>query len=366
MDAKKIFVGSLILSSIFINFSPALADDEDVEIFGSEFEEVEDNPAPTNQRQDVEETQPPQTESQTETAEHEQNIPPEISEPEQPSSQNIPPEISEPEQPSSQNIPVTFDDDDEDLDDELNFDDLTKPRPETPSTETVQSPEPTAKVDPPTEVLPPINPEPENTNPPTQKSILPPPSYPTEKADSETEENNQKKLKTLKARFIKLTMDQNYIYYLDKETVTWRKMPYSTTEMMADVWIRMIERDDTEILRENEVDDIIFAAEQGKQFRPEDVEVLRHQKYHLEHYYLRPKTQQIQYLVELSDIEGNPQNTINERTYSYANWENLVPNSVEYRIYHSVIKIIGKGKSSSDAPSSLTDKLEEYFRISIR
>ena len=256
---------------------------------------------------------------------------------------------------------------------------MSKNRPQTPQVEVnppaVEVTPPTVEVNPPT-----INVEPEiptdiieitpstKNNSETKKSsktnILPSPKYATENANSKN--TKQKKLKMQKARFVKLTMDQNYIYYLDKDTVSWKKMPYSTSEMMADVWIRMIERDDDELLEDSEIDDVIFAAEEGKQFRPEDLEVLRHQKYHLEHYYLRPKTQQIQYLVELSDIEGNPQNTVNQRTYSYENWESLVPSSVEYRIYHSVIKVIGKGRASQDAPVTFADMVEEYARISIR
>lgn len=338
MNAKKFFVGSLIFSTMFINFQSAFADEE-VEIFGSEFEEVENTPAQTEQSQEV-----------SVPFEQENSTPPQ--------SEQV--EITPPATQENSASEAEFNDDEE-LGDTLVFDDLSKNRTQTPSTETQQPIIETVEPENPTdiiEIIPSIENKIETTRTSSQQKVT--------TATTNTKQTKQKNLKLQKLRFIKLTMDQNYIYYLDRETVSWKKMPYSTTEMMADVWIRMIERNDDELLSDSEIDDVILAAEEGKQFRPEDLEVLRHQKYHLEHYYIRPKTQQIQYLVELSDIEGNPQNTINERNYSYANWESLVPNSVEYRIYRGVVKVIGTGRASQDAPVTFADMLEEYARISIR
>ena len=301
MDAKKFFVGGLILSAMFINSSPAFADDEletEVEIFGSEFEdfkEFENVPPPEQQTQpEPQQTQPEpqQTQPEVDRSLEQENIPP--TEPS--NTQNF-----EDDWQGDSQLPVT------------------------------------------------------TTQPETDVTT----------SSSKSKTAAQKKLSMQKLRFFKLTMDSNYIYYLDKDTVRWLRMPYSTTEMMADVWVRMIPRDDTDLLMPSQVDDIILAKEEGKQFQPEDVEVLCHKQYHLEHYYLRPKTRQIQYLVELSDIEGNPQNTVNQRTYSYSNWEDLIPNSIEYRIYNGVIKIIGKGRSLDD-PVTFADMVEEYARISIR
>ena len=337
MNAKKFFVGGLILSAMFINFSPAFADEE-VEIFGSEFEDAENVPA---------EVQQPQSVDASLTQEN-----------------STPPQSEQVEiQPTTQeNSAVETEvNDDEDFGDELIFDDLQKSRTQSPSVETVEPENPIDII----QTIPSAENEPERITPSTQTTISPQvKNTPTTSSNSKSEK--QKKLKLQKLRFVKLTMDKNYIYYLDRDTVSWKRMPYSTTEMMADVWVRMIERNDNELLPDSEIDDVILAAEEGKQFRPEDLEVLRHQKYHLEHYYIRPKAQQIQYLSELSDIEGNPQNTVNERNYSYANWESLVPNSIEYRIYHGVIKVIGKGRSSADAPVTFADMVEEYARISIR
>ena len=328
---------------MFINFSVASADE--VEIFGSEFEEIENTPAQTEQ-QEVEE--PFQQESSTPSQSEQVEVT-------QPATQENSATANTETQAQTEVVEVS---DDDELGDVLNFDDLSKARTQTPSTETDQPTVEVIEPETPTEIIK-VTPatKTETTRPSTQSR--------TTTANSTSKNEKQQKLKLQKARFVKVTMDKKYIYYLDRDTVTWRKMPYSTTEMMADFWIRMIDRDDNELLADYEIDDVILAAEDGKQFRPEDLEVLRHAKYHLEHYYLRPKTQQIQYLSELSDIEGNPQNTINERTFTYSNWENLVPDSVESRIYRGVIKIIGKGKSQ-DSPVTFADYVEEYARISIR
>lgn len=176
----------------------------------------------------------------------------------------------------------------------------------------------------------------------------------------------------LKPRFVKLAVDDTYTYYLDKNSVQWKKMPYSSSEYMADVWIRMVEReakpleDDMAAYgADNFNAEIALAAEQGYQYTPEDLSVLSAQAYVLEHYYLRPKTNQIQFLCEL-EVFGRPQNTINERAYDYKNWENLVPGSVESVIYATVLKTIGTKKASERGHMTFIDMLEEYGRISLR
>lgn len=185
----------------------------------------------------------------------------------------------------------------------------------------------------------------------------------------------QKKLKEQKARFVKLTADDNYTYYLDRESVMWKRMPYSSSEYMADVWVRMIEKDpETADASDAEnylsadstlQDEIESARETGKALSPVDIEVLRHNQYVLEHYYLRPATKQIQFLGE-HEVVGRPQNTVNERQYAYTNWEDLVPGSIESIIYAKVLKIVGKGKASEKGHMGFKDYLEEYLRISIR
>ena len=181
----------------------------------------------------------------------------------------------------------------------------------------------------------------------------------------------QQSLKTLKQRFIKIAADDTYTYYLDKQSVQWKKMPYMASEYMADVWIRMVEHNPAPLNddmayygRENFNAEVALAREQGYQYSPEDLQVLSHQAYVLEHYYLRPKTNQIQFLCEL-EVFGRPQNTINERAYDYKNWENLVPGSVESVIYAATLKTIGKGKASERGHMTFFDMLDEYARIAL-
>lgn len=230
-------------------------------------------------------------------------------------------------------------------------------------------------------VLPPTPPQPTFTPPPTPQPVEQ--IEPIEPLDEQPVREQparqrstprhapQKNLQTLQPRFIKLAVDETYTYYLDKNSVQWIKMPYSTSEYIADVWIRMIERnpaplddDMASYGADNFNAEISLAREQGYQYAAEDVHVLRSQAYVLEHYYLRPKTRQIQFLCEL-EVFGRPQNTVSERAYDYRNWENLVPGSVESVIYASTIKVIGEWKSTERGHMTFSDMLDEYLRISL-
>lgn len=202
------------------------------------------------------------------------------------------------------------------------------------------------------------------------EKILPPSRVNERLRDNE----KKKRLKTQKARFIKLAMDDTYSYYLDKQSVSWRRVPYSASEYMLDVWIRMIEinpdnsdlpDDLAEYINDTSNGEISVAEEKGKKFNPVDTDVLQHKKFFLEHYYLRPKTKQIQFLSEL-EVVGHPQNTISERAYDYKNWEYLVPGSIESVIYNMTMKEVGKSGSSENGHMTFADYLEEYARISIR
>ena len=189
----------------------------------------------------------------------------------------------------------------------------------------------------------------------------------TTKKSTKTEK--EKKLKTQKARFVKLLSDETYEYYLDRSAVRWVNMPYSTSEYMADVWIRMIEKDDRnsddlyQYLSSGD-SEIADAAERGIAYTEVDKKVLRSKKYFLEHYYIRPKTKQIQFLCEL-EVIGRPQNAISERPYEYKNWENLIPGSVESYIYNGVLSEIGTGKANKRGHMTFVDMLDEYARIAL-
>ena len=113
-------------------------------------------------------------------------------------------------------------------------------------------------------------------------------------------------------RYLMLCQDDSFIYWLDTQNVRWIDMPYSSLESIIDIWVRL--------------EDI-----------SEDAEYSYPQKYYMEHFYLRPERQQIQFLSEL-EVTGKPQNAIKERQYRYENWENLVPGSTEEEIYYAVVE----------------------------
>ena len=197
---------------------------------------------------------------------------------------------------------------------------------------------------------------------------------PIEPSQSDTSTTAKKKGKKLKPRFVKLTSDDSFDYYLDKSSVQWQNLPYSASEYMADVWIRMLDKDSSlddlppdlqNYINDQSNDEIAEAEARGLIYDPVDVKVLRTKKYFLEHYYIRPQRRQIQFLCEL-EVVGRPQNTISERAYDYKNWENLIPGSIETAIYYGVLDVIGTGKAGSRGHMTVADMVEEYARISIR
>ena len=121
-----------------------------------------------------------------------------------------------------------------------------------------------------------------------------------------------------KERFQEILRDESFVYYMDTQSARYVPIP-NRQDRMIDVWVK---------LKPNSFSD------------EEDAKA---GKYYLEHYYLNPKSKQIQFLCEL-EVTGRPSNAIKERPYSSQNWENLVPGSVEDDIYHAVVE---KAKSSS-------------------
>ena len=160
-----------------------------------------------------------------------------------------------------------------------------------------------------------------------------------EKPDKKAKKD--KKAKSEKDRFVTILEDNGFIYALDMKTAHWIPMPHSGNEYIADVWVRLIQKD----------------GENNYSYP---------QKYYLEHYYIRPKTQQIQFLSEL-EVTGRPDNALQERPYKNSNWENLVPGSIEDEIYHQVLKHVKKNQlgGSGTHGMSIRDAVEEYLRISL-
>lgn len=382
--------------------SPQVKAEDEVVIFGGEFEDEVSKPAPKKVKEPapIKELPPEENPAPVEKPEPPK---PEVVEP----LDETPLQPLETEEPAQiepeENYSVTQLEDEDDLGDKLIFDDLSKP-PEQEPLEQEPLEQPTEKL--PREIEEPFS-QPVERPFEIEEPIVYPVDEPFQQMEyeqpteisSEWQERveepvvivtpeptieerparrtlrqtqRQQELKMLQPRFIKLAVDDTYVYYLDKEAIAWKKLPYSTSEYMADVWIRMIERepkaldDDMAAYGANNFRaQIELAREQGYEYQPEDIKVLSHQAYILEHYYLRPKTRQVQFLCEL-EVFGRPQNTINERTYDARNWENLVPGSVESTIYEAAIKILGKSKASERGHMTFIDMLEEYGRISLR
>ena len=155
-------------------------------------------------------------------------------------------------------------------------------------------------------------------------------------------------------RYAYLLSDSGYDYYLDLRATRWVQIPHGD-EQILDTWVKLMpEKTEDE------------AAQDGTYTYP--------QKYYLAHYYIRPKTQQIQFLSELEVSGGRPDNTVQGRGYSAQNWESLTPDSIEDEIYHGALDRVKKQKAKKNpltaltgdnGPKNLRDALEEYFRISL-
>lgn len=431
MNVRKKFMAGAAILALLMSAPQVKADD--IVVFGGEFEDNVPAPKKVEKPAPIKELPPappkpieePAPVEDTPAVEPEPS-PPEIIEPQPPTQPLEQPDEPKPDEPKQepaqveqpaepQDVSITLPEEDDDIGDTLTFNDLNKkpeqqpleqPTPPPPPPPAVAEPtpapitqEPTTIEQPPAQieelvqeferpfeqpadisgedvvvVLPPTPPQPTFTPPPTPQpveQIKPLDEKPARQRSTPRTTRPQKDLQTLQPRFIKLAVDETYTYYLDKKSVQWIKMPYSTSEYIADVWIRMIEREpkalDDDMASygaDNFNAEISLAREQGYQYAPDDVHVLRNQSYVLEHYYLRPKTRQIQFLCEL-EVFGRPQNTVSERAYDYRNWENLVPGSVESVIYESTIKVIGEWKSTERGHMTFSDMLDEYLRISL-
>ena len=144
-------------------------------------------------------------------------------------------------------------------------------------------------------------------------------------------------------RYVKLLSDDSFAYYMDKKSAKWIQCPNTSDEYIIDVWVKMVQ------------------LESGNNA---DLQYSYPSKYYLEHYYIRPTTQQIQFLSEL-EVTGRPDNNIQERSYDEANWEKLVPESIEDSIYQAVVKKMGGVKKAKGKSRSIKDTLDEVFNVAI-
>lgn len=158
------------------------------------------------------------------------------------------------------------------------------------------------------------------------------PAYEQQEADKEK----------MDERYERLMSDESFVYYMDKKSAKWIPCPNTQDEYIIDVWIRL--------------QPIENGGNTQYSYPP---------KYFLEHYYLRPATQQVQFLAEL-EVTGRPDNNVEEKRYDAYNWESLIPESVEDGIYRAVVKKM-KRKTGGllNGPASFSNIMEDVFRVSI-
>lgn len=161
--------------------------------------------------------------------------------------------------------------------------------------------------------------------------------YGTSEPNNEGEESEEKKEKP---RFIEILRDDSFIYWMDTKTAYYTNLPHSIKERMIDVWIKL---EPTEYLE----GEYTFPA-----------------KYYLEHYLIRPKTQQIQFVCEL-EVAGRPNNDVKKNAYDPRRWENLIPGSIEDAVYHAVLKHKSyiRDEASSNG-TSIRDYIEDTLNVS--
>ena len=145
-------------------------------------------------------------------------------------------------------------------------------------------------------------------------------------------------------KYVFIMHDNSFSYYMDAQNARWIDCPHTANKKIIDVWIRLVPDESAQ-------------DKDGTYSYP--------QKYYLEHYYIRPSVQQIQFLSEL-EVMGRPSNAIKERPYSASHWENLVPGSIEDDIYHKVVESMKEySKNGKRGGMSTRDAVEEYLRISL-
>ncbi len=142
-------------------------------------------------------------------------------------------------------------------------------------------------------------------------------------------------------RFIEILRDDSFIYYMDRKTAHFKKIPHMAKEKMIDVWIKLAPLEFLE-------GDYTFPS-----------------KYYLEHYLIRPKKQQIQFLAEM-EVFGRPSAEAENKRYDGRRWEYLIPGSIEDTIYHAVLRHKGEiyDESSSDG-TSIRDYIENTINVSL-
>lgn len=160
-------------------------------------------------------------------------------------------------------------------------------------------------------------------------------------SDSEDNKDAEDAEQKRKARYIEICRDESFIYSMDRKAAFYTHIPHTIDEKMIDVWIKL----------------------EPLEYLPEDYTYPP--KYYLEHYLLRPKRKQIQFLCEI-EVSGRPANDVEDKRYDPRRWERLIPGSIEDTIFHAVLQHKGKIHDESAANgTSVRDYIENTFNISL-
>ena len=161
-------------------------------------------------------------------------------------------------------------------------------------------------------------------------------------SDDENGTGEDEEEKKKKARFIEICRDESFIYKMDRKTAHYTRIPHTIDEKMIDVWVKL--------------EPLEYAP--GEYTYPP--------KYYLEHYLIRPKRKQIQFLCEM-EVTGRPGNDAAEdKIYDPRRWERLIPGSIEDTIFHAILQYKGKIHDESTANGkSVRDFVENTFNISL-
>ncbi len=125
------------------------------------------------------------------------------------------------------------------------------------------------------------------------------------------------------------------------KTAHFTHIPHTIDEKMIDVWVKL----------------------EPLEYAPEDYSYPP--KYFMEHYLLRLKRKQIQFLCEI-EVSGRPNNETEDKRYDPRRWETLIPGSIEDTIYHAVLQYKGKIHDESKANgTSVRDYVENTLNISL-
>ena len=148
--------------------------------------------------------------------------------------------------------------------------------------------------------------------------------------------------KAPKDRFLLLFEDEQYKYFMDLQSVQWQRRPFGKKERYLDLWVKLVEV-------------------------PADKEYKYPETYLLEHYCILPDQRKIQFLCEL-EVAGRPSNSIQQRNYDESHWEELVPGSVEEKVYQAVMDhqaLLPKPKDKQDIRSMAGDFIDDVLHIGL-